>query len=90
MVTQTAVMALMKLTVMIHVQTTSLLVKISSVSASLGAVMEMMIVVITQMRPSVRILLVLQVGTGQCTYVYMYGYLAAYASESFIHILNYS
>jgi hypothetical protein len=66
MATQTAVMALMKPIVMNHVQTTSLLAKISSVSACLGAVMGMMIVVITLMRISVKLLLVHQVDTGQC------------------------
>lgn len=58
MATQTAVMALMKPIVTNHVQTTSLLAKISSVSANLGAVMGMMIVVITLMKISVKLLLV--------------------------------
>jgi len=74
MATQTAVMALMKPIVTNHVQTTSLLAKISSVSASLGAVMGMMIVVITPMKISVKLLLVHQVDTGLCirhTYEYV-------------------
>jgi hypothetical protein len=69
MVTQTAVMALMKPIVMNHVQTTSFLAKISSVSACLGAVMGMMIVVITLMKINVKLLLVHQVDTGQCACV---------------------
>jgi len=68
MVTRTAVMALTKPIVTNHVQTTSLLAKISSVSASLGAVMGMTIAVITPMKISVKLLLVLQVDTGQCAY----------------------
>jgi len=68
MVTRTAVMALTKPIVTNHVQTTSLLAKISSVSASLGAAMGMMIVVITLMKISVKLLLVHQVDTGQCAY----------------------
>jgi len=68
MATQTAVMALMKPIVTNHVQTTSLLAKISSVSASLGAVMGMMTAVITPMKISVKLLLVHQVATGQCAY----------------------
>jgi len=59
-------MALMKLIVTNHVQTTSLLAKISSVSASLGAVMGMMIAVITLMKIIVKLLLVHQVDTGLC------------------------
>jgi hypothetical protein len=75
MVTQIAAMALMKPIVMNHVQTISLLAKINSVLASLGAVMEMMTVVITQMKPIVRLLLALQVGTGQYAYLFTYFYL---------------
>jgi hypothetical protein len=62
-------MALMKPIVTNHVQTTSLLAKISSVSASLGAVMGMMTAVITPMKINVKLLLVHQVDTGQCAYV---------------------
>jgi hypothetical protein len=81
MVTQTAVMALMKRIVMSHVQTTSLLAKISSVSACLGAVMGMMTVVITLMKVSVKLLLVHQVDTGQfacviCMHTLAYEYLS--------------
>lgn len=72
MVTQTAAMALMKPIVTTHVPTTSLLAKISSVLASLGAVMEMTTVVITQMKPNVRLLLALQVGTGQHSYLFIH------------------
>lgn len=68
METRTAVMALTKPIVTNHVQTTSLLAKINSVSVSLGAVMGMMIVVITPMKISVKLLLVHQVDTGQCAY----------------------
>jgi hypothetical protein len=69
MATQTAVMALTKPIVMNHVQTTSLLAKINSVSACLGAVMGMMIAVITLMKINVNHLLVHQVDTGQCAFV---------------------
>lgn len=65
MVTQIAVMALTKPIVTNRVQTTSLPAKISSVLASLGAVMAMMTVVITQTKPSVRLLLVLRAAIGQ-------------------------
>ena len=68
MATRTAVMALTKPIVTNHVQTTSLLAKISSVSATLGAVMGMMIAAITPMKISVKLLLVHQVDTGQCAY----------------------
>jgi hypothetical protein len=72
MVTQIAVMALMKPIVMNLVQTISLPAKISSVLATPGAVMGMMTVEIAQMRPNVRLLLVLQVAIGQYAYLFNY------------------
>lgn len=78
MVTQIAVTALMKPIVMNHVQTISLPAKISSVLASLGAVMGMMTVAIIQMKLSVRLLLVLQVDIGQYAYLFIFSDLYNY------------